>query len=57
MILTMQCSDDFGKYCFFIKIDESIADQPKDKTTEVRTDKASYRDVKTHLKVTGNYAD
>ena len=57
MILTMQCSEDFGKYCFFIKIDESIADQPKDKTTEVRTDKASYRDVKTHLKVTGNYAD
>ncbi len=35
----------------FIDLDESVTDGPTDRPTNGRTDKASYRDARTHLKM------
>ena len=35
---------------FFTEFDESVTDQPTNGPTDQRTDKASYRDARTHLK-------
>ena len=35
---------------FFIDFDESVTDQPTNGRTNGRTDKASYRDARTHIK-------
>ena len=38
------------KWPFFIDLDESVTDRRTDGPTDQRTDKASYRDARTHLK-------